>query len=403
MAQRNAYTLAAGFTVSLAALMVASSAPAKPVSRATVTGLVKKAAACKVPHATRCEAMRSLVALGPDAATHLVKALGDRAPERRAVAAAALGQVGTHAQAKALLPLLGDAAPKVRLAAIGAVGKLRPPGATAALLESLGRESVVEKATAAAALGQTGALAAVGPLQQHLAHHHPRVRSAAARALGAIGDPTVAGDLEALLEDAKTPPLVVKAAIEALTRLRLERSVEPIARVVGSRDEKLRMAAIEALGALGYARGIVALDPLLSEGGEPARAALDAIGQIGSTDALAAVVRLIKEPSTERTVLRKAFWAVGSIGSPIAGPAVVPLLRHKDAEIATWAAEALGRIKHTDATRELIDALEREEVSVKQMAAWALAEIYGQNLGDDPQRWWQWISAAEERAAGEAE
>ena len=141
----------------------------------------------------------------------------------------------------------------------------------------------------------------------------------------------------------------------------------------------------------------------LGDAPEIARASAEALGRVGSVDALPALVRLIKEPKTERQLLRKAFWAVGSIGDKAAGPALVPHLRHADAEIAGWAAEALGRIKAIDATRALIGALEREEAPLRQMVAWALTEIYGQNMGEDSDRWWQWISASEEREAAAEE
>ena len=55
-----------------------------------------------------------------------------------------------------------------------------------------------------------------------------------------------------------------------------------------------------------------------------------------------------------------------------------------------------GRIADESSSEALLGALKRDEQEVKEMAAWALQEISGKNLGLDVERWESWVFGKED-------
>ncbi len=162
----------------------------------------------------------------------LSESLNDAEAAIRASAATTLGWIGDPRAAESLARCLKDPDEQCRLAAALALGMLRSPLALKPLARALGDASLA-------------------------------VRQQAAASLGMIGDPVATDLLEDTLADAEEPLEVRAAAARALGQLRPPASVEALQALLEAPEPTLRLAAVEALGSLGYGRFYRVLAPLL--------------------------------------------------------------------------------------------------------------------------------------------
>ncbi len=369
--------------------------PRIPLSRKNLQKLAEDAESCRVFHPQRCESLATIGAWGAEAGPALTKLLDSKIAVHRAAAALMIGHIGYRASAGRIVPLFDDGDRRVRLAALTAAGRLQPEGAVAALGARLGVEDFDEKLTAAVALGQTRSPGALGPLLTLLRHQHPKLRATAARSLGSVGDNRATMPVATLLADPRSPPNVRKAACESLGRLKDDRAVPMLLLMVGDSDAGVRAAAIHSLGRLKDARAV----PLLSLAAKEqtlTRPAVEALGAIGHSDGLPALIRVLEERRDDERTIEKAFLAIGVTGSKTALPALVPYLKDDDTRFVVWAADAIGRIGERSAAEPLLEALRRDDQDVKDMVAWALQQVTGQRLGDDVDAWEAWLFPPQE-------
>jgi HEAT repeat protein len=175
----------------------------------------------------RDNSRRELVTLGKRATPAVVATLKDPRREKRAAAAA----------------LLGD------------LGDLSASGALAAALRD---ESSSVRAHAAVALGRLGAKQALPELVKSLDDPAPGVPDAAASALAALGDASAVTPLIAALDAVSWEAR--RAAAAALGRLGSPRAVDSLARALrGDPDWRVRRAAAEALARNGNEPAIASL------------------------------------------------------------------------------------------------------------------------------------------------
>ncbi len=380
-------------TLLAAAVLVAGAgvASAQPVTSKALAPLVKQATACTMLHPARCEALKKILAYGADGAgPALVKLMGEKDPAKLAAVVAAAGQLRVTEVGPKLLPLLESKDQRLRMAAITATGRVNPEGAVAALGKALGATDVNEKLVTSVALGATGSPAALTTLVSQLSHFHPKVKSAAARALGALGDKRATEPLAVLLAEPEVRWPAKKAASDALGKIGDPDGAPMLLLMLGHAETAVRTAAITALGAMGDQRAVAALGLLMRQE-ELSLACATALGRIKHADALPALIRVLKERRLPQPVIEKTFWAVGEIKSASAVTALKPMLKDDDPKIAMWACDALGRIGDLRASEALLDALRRDEQEVKEMAAWALQQLSGINLGLDIERWESWV------------
>ncbi|MCB9727817.1 MAG: HEAT repeat domain-containing protein [Deltaproteobacteria bacterium] len=367
----------------------------KGVGRRAVLEQIKEATACNILHPQRCPALADVVELGASAVPQLLPLLHDNSVTVRAATAAALGHIAAPEAGTALLALLDDPNENVRVAAIGALGRINPEGAVEALARALGAKSVNEKLMATVALGQTGSPGAVMPLISSLSHFHPKVRAAAARALGAMRDRRATLPIGTLLADPTNRWPVRVAACESLARMGDPDGAAMLLMATSDPEPQVRLAAIRALGQLGDPVAVPLLS-LLVRDPALASASIEALGRIAHMDALPALLRVLTERKLPPETLKLAFVAMGALRSPSTATALKPFLLDADPKIATWAADALGRIADESSSEALLGALKRDEQEVKEMAAWALQEISGKNLGLDVERWESWVFGKED-------
>lgn len=171
---------------------------------------------------------------------------------------------------------------------------------------------------------------------------------------------------------------VRKAAAVALVRIGAP-AVESLASALYDRNRDVRLAAIEALGAIGDARAvaplIAALNAILRQrkgcDSQMCRAAAEALGRIGDARAVNSLIAALE------AVYSNAQQAAADALVRIGLPAVTPLIAALEAvnsDVQQAAAEALVRLG-TPAVEPLAAALNHSNVYVRTRVAGALARF----------------------------
>ena len=304
----------------------------------------------------------------------------------------------------------GDARTVVEL--LAEVGDAR---ATRALIDELERGRVAV-ATTIAALARTGAARALVPVLRLIATGEPGVRRAAMTALGPLlgRDPRAADALVDRLTDDDEELRVLAA--EYLGQIRARSAVAALVAMIGpSQPERLRRAAIDALGAIGDGAAAPGLIAIVRDGpaalGAPAADALSMLDGDGLAGQLAGVVADLRGPGRAHAVrawgaaLRgrpdprararleqladdggptealAAIGALAAMGDRAAVPTLIALVERGTPDRQRAAAWALGELGDGAALRTLLAAADSKDDRVAATAAWALAD-----LGADPAR-----------------
>ncbi|MCL2448416.1 MAG: HEAT repeat domain-containing protein [Polyangiaceae bacterium] len=345
-----------------------------------------------------------------------------------AAALHALAGAGTPAEVPVVLEFVDDPSPVVRGEAIDAAAALLDPNEpdgraveplAAALRDA--RPSNEERARLARVLGRTGAPRAATVLAQLVKAQDARLRIAAIDALGTLGP---LGDADGpLLEASASPDGEVRLhAAVALGEAGTARARDALLAHLDGADEIDRPALFTALGgvlsrapseaAVAHLAGAYALaagperDGILDAlGRAPLASAVAALGTAaqstepldrsaaarmcaahaakldpaGSGAALGLVRTLLADP--DERVRRQAAWSLGALGTSDDVPALAAAARGDDADTASNATAALGRIlaraQAPGATsRELCPLLSSPQVLVRANA------LAGLSLGD---------------------
>jgi hypothetical protein len=196
---------------------------------------------------------------------------------RRAAAAFTLGDLGSHAAVRELVPALEDRSRDVRMAAARSLGRLGAEEGVGPLLDAVAAGQI-PRGVGTAAVGAIGT-AATAELLRRGNDPRPGVRRTAAELLGVVGDADAAAGLVAWLRD--PAPEVRGAAAHALERLADARAAEALVAALDDDDASVRVAVATALGNVG---GSGAADRLLlaarTDAFEPARAAARALARL---------------------------------------------------------------------------------------------------------------------------
>ena len=207
----------------------------------------------------------ALVALGrigtESAVRALVKALGtqedatagvERTPVRDALVAA-----GTPAVAELTALLDRPVSPAVASSAAWVLGELRATKSAPAIVAAL-RKGTLPQTAALRALAGAGTPEQVPVVLEFVSDPSPATREEARLAATALLDPSrpdgrAVEPLAATLKSPRTTPGERAAVATPLGRTGAPRAATELIGLVGSKDEGLRLAAIDALGALGAA------------------------------------------------------------------------------------------------------------------------------------------------------
>lgn len=221
--------------------------------------------------------------LGRRVNTEALDALGrlaqkDAAPQVRAAAIAAVGQIGGARAVTLLAPLAEVDEADLSRAAIAALGTIAHPDAITPLVAALGSPETDRRIDALRALAEQGGNQAVDALQLLvMKHEHPQVVQMAIHALGHLGNREAVDTLvtltsvpacrescvEALgqLDEAKAAwvarglsderAVVRRAVVDALARMKCPRASEFLRAALDDTDLTVRLDAVTALGHLG--------------------------------------------------------------------------------------------------------------------------------------------------------
>lgn len=262
------------------------------------------------------------VALGrigdPRATPALVRALAD--PEVAVPAAGALARIGDRTAFEGLLALLGDADPAVRQAAVAALNSIGHPDMPARVLPLLEDRDESIRESALRIAGYFGYPECFDAVLARTRDESEAVRRAAVESLPFFDDPRAVSALAQALE--RDTPAVRAGAASALGRIGTPEALDTLAKGLDDPDAWVRFATLRALGPIRDARfGPRLLDALRDDPAPQVRlAAIDAVGRMGTAEALDAL-----EPLTRSADPDLADAAIRAIGH-IEGAAPLPML-----------------------------------------------------------------------------
>lgn len=248
----------------------------------------------------------------------------------RALIAHLFGELGCRQGIDLLIAGLTDDNPALRASCAASLGRLAPGGVSRQLAELLDDPQPRVRGAALEALQRVSDadLAELAGLCAELIHSAlPGKRRDAALLLAELGD----GERLALLAKDEDP-LVRRAAISSLARVKLPQAVGYLAMALSDEEPEVRVAAAQALSEIG---GCEALKPLLLALNDPdpwvQTAALKGLALLGEASALPCVTALL--PGARGPVLIAALSTVAAVGGARALDPVRAALDDGDEEV----------------------------------------------------------------------
>ena len=348
---------------------------------------------------------------GPQALDAIVNALRAGDAGTRQVCAVALGRIGSDRALVDLVRLLA-AEPEVAIAAAGALAAIGDQRAFEPLLAHLGSPHAMLRQAVVSALNSIGHRDMEWAVGSRLADPDARVRESAARIAGYFGYRSALAPLLALADDENEA--VRRAAIEHLANFEDEQAEAAIHRALASdRAVSVRTGAVRALGQIdseaateallracgdgnlwvryfavrtiahrvpGDARTVgVVLELAHGDPTPPVRiAAIEALAELGVTQAANAVAALTSDPEVE--VARAAILALGRIGDDTQAATLTAAMNEGDRARTVAALDSIGRLRLGAAVEDVRTvASEADDLDLRVRAIGTLAEIGSQD------------------------
>jgi HEAT repeat protein len=352
------------------------------------------------------EIVEALVRFGSPAVNLLITRLGEEDAESKRCAVVGLGRIGDPAAVPALTALLTDAHRDVWIHAAGALARIGDARAFEPLLPLLGDEDAAVRQAAIGALNSIGHPLMAGRIRGLLADGNPRLRESAVRIAGYFG---YAECLEDFLRRCADEDESVRAAVyEHLPFFDDPRAIEILGAAIDIETPRVRAAAAQALGTTPATEALPLLLRTLHDPDSWVRyfscrsvgrhrlafalprletlattdlaphvrvAAIEAIGAIGGEQA----VRILSPIAADHGDVGSS--AVRALGQTMQPGIVAPLrlaLRAPDARRRALAAEALAASGSGEAIDLLREAAARDtDVQVVHASVTALAALAG--------------------------
>lgn len=320
-----------------------------------------------VPH----EVIETLVRFGSPILDVLGRQLTSGEIESRRAAAVALGRIGDRAAVPALIAELEEGELQLLAPVAGALGRLGDQRAFEPLLARLGHPDPGVRQAIIGALNSIGHPDMASRIRTLLTDDNPNVRQSAAKIAGYFGYPDCAEALLARAADADER--VRAAALEHVAYLE-HPGVVPLLIKAGQDDTpRGRAAAAAALGHVSDSRACDVLLQMLHDedswvryfaalslGRQRDSRAVDALGGLAADD-VAAHVRIA------------AIDAIGAIGGIRALSVLEPMSASPDSDVASAALRAIGEIRLPAVGGILKEAVRSDESSRRAAAAQGLA------------------------------
>ena len=264
----------------------------------------------------------------------------------------ALGEIGDSAAVGILAEIAAhERLQYLRLVAIQSLGQLGSADAVASLLSNLSRwgRNAQERVALLKACEATGDLAVVPPLAKMLDNDDERVVLAAAEALGNLG---ATNAVSGLLRVATAGSRAVRAqAAKALGQIGDSRALPVLAEMLArDRYSKARVKAAESLGIISDTNAIPALKSALSDPDDEVRTeVICSLGHLGDTNCAAFIIALLKDKQRPTNVRFDVCYFLVEMGGPPGVDALTEMLADGDMDVRLAAGCALAALGQTNA------------------------------------------------------
>jgi len=224
------------------------------------------------------------------------------------------------------------------------------------------------RATAVSALGRRAGKKFVDHLTPLLADPDARVRANVVEALAAAGDPALVEKVQPLLNDPSTRTRVnTVLTIAAIQGAASAAESMPLIRELARGDETARSTATYALGRLPLDDSMDMLVDLLKDSQVRIRCeAAQALGRIGTTRVIPALIETLSGPPELRHDVRRSLAAIlQRCGATCIQEMAGAALQSQRVEIRSELADVLGRLKDPQVVQPLIKLLKDPEWRVR--------------------------------------
>jgi len=301
----------------------------------------------------------------------LIDRLTDGNENVRRAAVESLSNFEDERVAPLLRNAIRDGSPKIRTAAAQSFGHLENPAFVPDVVNALSDPDAWVRYYAARALGQIRSPESMDALAETLRQDNaPQVRIAAAEALGAIGGSRAVSILAAVVSSEDRD--LGRAALLSLGVIGHPDALGPILSALRSNDSSRRLDAVRALAMRHDSQAAESLQwaAAADRDAAVAGAAIEELGRMATPESIASLLRL----ASDRRLRDKAVGAISRLGSKhlerIKAGFSSPHLETRRAVV-----DALGRMRHPEASEALRTALDDERPEVRLAALMALKRL----------------------------
>jgi len=301
----------------------------------------------------RRDVIESLVRYGSSVLEPLCTQLESENPDTRRDAIAALARIGDPKSVPALLRVLHE--PELTIEAAGALAQIGDARAYESLLGLLSHDRPAVRQAAIGALNSLGDRRMAADIERLLIHDNPYLRESAVKIGGYFGYPNCQSLLFERVRDPNES--VRRAAIETLANLQDERVVPVLLEACRDASAKIRSAAIQSLGYIEAPATLsYVLSALRDQDPWVRYYAARALGQLRNSEAIDALMEVARMDSANHVRIAAAE-ALGAIGGRRVVSILAPLLDSEDPDVARCSLLALGSVGHPDAVQPILTIL----------------------------------------------
>lgn len=169
--------------------------------------------------------------------------------------------------------------------------------------------------------------------------------------------------------------IVTASVVEELGHTADHRAIRPLIEELNNEEVRVRWNAIKALSSFGEDAMVPLLRALDSPDHFLRRNVIQAIGEIGSADAVQKLLGMLMFDESDRGAIIQIINALGRIGDDRAVEPLLTLLKSSDWETKWRAIHALGRIGDSRAIEPLLDLHNDADKDLQWAAAMAVERI----------------------------
>jgi HEAT repeat protein len=319
------------------------------------------------------DVIEALVRFGSPAVDVLIEQLSRNDVETTRAAVVALGRIADRRAVPPLIALLDEDQRDLWVAVAGALARIGDNLAFEPLLTLIGDDDAAVRQAAIGALNSIGHPAMAARIHTLLADDNPHVRESAVRIAGYFGYASCVDDVIERCRDEHES--VRAAALEHLPFLDDPRVLDVLDRALASDTPRARAAAAHALGGVEMAGARSLLERAATDPDAWVRYfTAISIGRRRDASLLPLLERLASgDPARHvRVAAIEAVGAIGSAGGEGALRILTPFATADEDDLANAAVRALGRLRSTAALGPLSQAMRASDPRRRAIAAEAL-------------------------------